>query len=94
MSSQLFTIPCSIGYLKLSTPLFESASSPTKVPLFYMPTITFWNLGLPTIEGKDVLGASSPLIPALHIPDPLSMTIGALLSVILLISNLNEGKVS
>jgi hypothetical protein len=31
-------------------------------------------LGLPTIVGKQALGASSPAIPALLIPDPLSMT--------------------
>jgi hypothetical protein len=28
------------------------------------------------MEGKDDLGASSPERPALHIPDPLSMTTG------------------
>jgi hypothetical protein len=32
------------------------------------------DLGLPTIEGNAALGASSPEKPALHIPDPLSMT--------------------
>jgi len=31
-------------------------------------------LGLPTIDGKTALGASSPAKPALHIPDPLSIT--------------------
>ena len=30
--------------------------------------------GRPTIEGKTALGASSPAKPALHIPDPLSIT--------------------
>lgn len=34
--------------------------------------------GLPTIEGKDTLGASSPAIPALHIPEPLSITIAGI----------------
>jgi len=33
-------------------------------------------LGLPTMEGKDDRGASSPDSPALHIPDPLSITTG------------------
>jgi len=33
--------------------------------------------GLPTIEGKADLGASSPAIPALHTPDPLSITTAA-----------------
>ena len=31
-------------------------------------------LGLPTMEGKTALGASSPANPALHIPLPLSTT--------------------
>jgi hypothetical protein len=31
-------------------------------------------LGLPTIAGKQHLGASSPAIPALHYPEPLSIT--------------------
>ena len=30
--------------------------------------------GLPTIDGKHALGASSPATPALHIPEPLSIT--------------------
>ena len=33
-------------------------------------------LGVPTTEGKAVLGPSSPLIPALQTPDPLSITMG------------------
>ena len=33
--------------------------------------------GLPTIDGKHALGASSPATPALHIPDPLSITTAA-----------------
>jgi hypothetical protein len=41
-----------------------------------MPTIMLSYFGLPTIEGNDDLGASSPERPALHIPDPLSMTTG------------------
>jgi hypothetical protein len=36
----------------------------------------FSYFGLPTIEGKDDRGASSPERPALHIPDPLSITTG------------------
>lgn len=31
--------------------------------------------GVPNTQGKAVLGPSSPLRPALHIPDPLSITI-------------------
>jgi hypothetical protein len=45
-----------------------------------MPTIIFSYLGLPTMEGKDERGASSPDKPALHMPDPLSMTTGVALS--------------
>lgn len=33
-----------------------------------------WCLGLPTIDGKTARGASSPAKPALHIPEPLSIT--------------------
>ena len=33
-----------------------------------------WCLGLPTIEGNTLRGASSPANPALHIPEPLSTT--------------------
>ena len=33
-------------------------------------------LGLPTRDGNDDRGASSPERPALHMPDPLSMTTG------------------
>ena len=41
-------------------------------------------LGCPTIEGKEVLGASSPDMPALHMPEPLSMTTGIPLSTLML----------
>jgi hypothetical protein len=41
-----------------------------------MPTMIFSYLALPTTEGKDDLGASSPASPAFHIPDPLSITMG------------------
>ena len=75
-----------MGYFRDSTPLLASASYPTKLPLFSMPTITFVNFGRPTIEGNDDLGASYPLTPALHIPEPLSITTGPGLSLILLIS--------
>jgi hypothetical protein len=40
--------------------------------------------GFPMIEGNDDLGASSPAIPALHIPDPLSITIAYTVSPIIL----------
>lgn len=43
----------------------------------------FSYFGLPTIEGNEDLGASSPERPALHIPDPLSITTGVPCSVIL-----------
>ncbi|EZA59368.1 hypothetical protein X777_16014 [Ooceraea biroi] len=33
-----------------------------------------WYRGLPTMEGNTARGASSPANPALHIPDPLSIT--------------------
>ena len=33
-----------------------------------------WCLGRPTMEGKTALGASSPAKPALHMPEPLSIT--------------------
>ena len=46
-----------------------------KQSLASVPTIVGPYLGLPTIEGKEVAGASSPASPALHIPDPLSITI-------------------
>ena len=42
--------------------------------------ISTWCLGLPMIEGNTLLGASSPPNPALHIPDPLSMTRAAISS--------------
>lgn len=35
-------------------------------------------MNLPTIELKEVIGASSPESPALHIPEPLSMTMAEL----------------
>jgi hypothetical protein len=44
--------------------------------LFAMPAITGVYFGVPTIAGKQVFGPSSPENPALHIPDPLSITIG------------------
>ena len=34
-------------------------------------------LGVPTMVGKQDLGASSPAIPALVLPDPLSITTGS-----------------
>eukprot|EP00818_Percolomonas_sp_WS_P007066 CAMPEP_0117447326 /NCGR_PEP_ID=MMETSP0759-20121206/6816_1 /TAXON_ID=63605 /ORGANISM="Percolomonas cosmopolitus, Strain WS" /LENGTH=53 /DNA_ID=CAMNT_0005239655 /DNA_START=167 /DNA_END=325 /DNA_ORIENTATION=- len=38
--------------------------------------MTFGFFGLPTMEGKTALGASSPENPHLHMPDPLSTTSG------------------
>jgi hypothetical protein len=35
--------------------------------------MTFSYFGLPTMDGNDDFGASSPEIPALHIPEPLSI---------------------
>merc|ERR1719187_3099223 len=74
MSSQLVMIPCSTGYLRVRIPLLDWASSPTYASFCPIPTITPWCLGRPTMEGKTALGASSPAKPALHIPDPLSIT--------------------
>ena len=39
-----------------------------------MESIPLDIFGLPTIEGNMALGSSSPAIPALHIPEPLSIT--------------------
>ena len=36
--------------------------------------VSTWCLGLPTTEGNTALGSSSPAKPALHIPEPLSIT--------------------
>merc|ERR1712062_763244 len=74
MSSQLVTIPCSMGYFRVRIPLLDWASSPTYESFWPMPTITPWWRGRPTIEGKTALGASSPAKPALHMPEPLSQT--------------------
>ncbi|RNA00284.1 beta [Brachionus plicatilis] len=74
ISSQLVTIPCSIGYLRVNMPLLDWASSPTYESFWPMPTMTPWCLGRPTIDGNTALGASSPAKPALHIPEPLSTT--------------------
>jgi len=45
-----------------------------KQSLSPVPNIKLWVLGLPTIDGKELDGASSPANPALHIPLPLSIT--------------------
>merc|ERR1719513_299792 len=74
MSSQLVTIPCSMGYFRVKIPLLDCASSPTYESFCPIPTITPGCLGLPTMEGKTALGASSPANPALHMPEPLSQT--------------------
>ena len=74
ISSQLVTIPCSMGYFKVRIPLLDWASSPTYESFCPIPTITPWWRGRPTMDGKTALGASSPANPALHIPDPLSTT--------------------
>src|SRR3990167_10921210 len=70
-SSQLVTIPCSMGYLRVRIPLLDCASSPTYESFCPIPTMTPVCLGRPTMEGKTARGASNP---ALHIPDPLSTT--------------------
>jgi hypothetical protein len=80
MSSQLFTIPLSTGYFRVRIPLLAWASSPTKASLSSSPIMALLFLGLPTIAGKQHLGASSPAIPALHYPDPLSITTAGLRS--------------
>ena len=41
-------------------------------------------LGYPNIEGNTTLGASSPANPALHIPDPLSITNASMSSLIVI----------
>ena len=45
-----------------------------------MPTIRPGYFGLPTMEGTEHLGVSSPEIPALQKPDPLSITIAGTIS--------------
>jgi len=47
----------------------------------FIKKLNTWCLGLPTMEGKTALGASSPANPALHIPEPLSTTNAATSSV-------------
>ena len=42
MSSQLVTMPCSIGYLRVKMPRLDWASSPTYESFWPMPTITPW----------------------------------------------------
>ena len=74
ISSQLVTIPCSIGYFNVKIPLLLCASSPTYESFWPIPTITPWCLGRPTMDGKTALGASSPAKPALTMPEPLSHT--------------------
>lgn len=49
-------------------------------------------LGLPTIDGKDDRGASSPERPALHMPDPLSMTTGVPCSVLMFLERIVLAK--
>jgi hypothetical protein len=77
MSSQLVTMPCSIGYLSVRMPRLDWASSPTYESFWPMPTITPGWRGRPMIEGKTARGASSPAKPALHMPEPLSTTSAA-----------------
>ena len=74
MSSQLVTMPCSMGYFRVRISRLLWASSPTYESFWPIPTITPWRRGLPTMEGKTARGASSPAKPALHIPEPLSTT--------------------
>ena len=64
MSSQLVTMPCSIGYLSVRMPRFDWASSPTYESFWPMPTMTPGWRGRPMIDGKTARGASSPAKPA------------------------------
>ena len=66
------------NWVQLSKSIWAIASSPTYASLLSIPTNSYTNiLALPTMAGKQHLGASSPAIPALHYPDPLSMTTAA-----------------
>eukprot|EP00036_Acanthoecidae_sp_10tr_P011734 CAMPEP_0182920570 /NCGR_PEP_ID=MMETSP0105_2-20130417/3563_1 /TAXON_ID=81532 ORGANISM="Acanthoeca-like sp., Strain 10tr" /NCGR_SAMPLE_ID=MMETSP0105_2 /ASSEMBLY_ACC=CAM_ASM_000205 /LENGTH=108 /DNA_ID=CAMNT_0025057987 /DNA_START=43 /DNA_END=369 /DNA_ORIENTATION=- len=67
-------MPCAIGYLRVRIPRLAWASSPTYESLCPSPTIIGAWRGRPITDGKTARGASSPAKPALHIPEPLSIT--------------------
>ena len=70
-----------MGYFNFKIPFRASASSPMYTSLPPSPAIYSLYLGYPTMAGKEVDGASLPEKPALHIPEPLSMTTGVPFSV-------------
>lgn len=79
MSSQSVTMPCSSGYLILSSPLSSVAAlCPMKTSPSSAPASTRRCFGRPTHDGNMHFGRSSPANPARIVPDPLSRTIGAL----------------
>ena len=61
-------------YIKSLLNLFERKKVLVSDKLMIIKNKQTWCLGLPTIDGNTALGASSPAKPALHIPDPLSIT--------------------
>lgn len=65
----------------ISTPRRAIAASPTYTSLEPVPTMIDFAFGVPITAGKTDLGESSPAIPALHRPEPLSMTTAGLLMV-------------
>lgn len=68
-----------------------------KNSIFFQPLIgpnDTWCLGRPTMDGKTARGASSPANPALHIPDPLSITIAATSSLMFLMKMERQPKFS
>merc|ERR1719317_880800 len=51
MSSQLVTIPCSMGYFRVKIPLLDCASSPTYESFCPIPTITL--MSWPSNDGGE-----------------------------------------
>merc|ERR1719329_638591 len=71
MSSQLLTVPCSIGYEHFKIPRYSSTDGPTTVSSTVLVfCITFGCFGLPTYDEKWHFGRSSPPNPALMNPEP------------------------
>lgn len=68
------TNPSLIGWVKLRTDFFKTASFPIYKSFCYKPITTVGSFGLPTTQGNVALGASSPENPALIMPLPLSIT--------------------
>lgn len=69
----------------------------SRTQFFFQPLIgpnDTWCLGRPTMDGKTARGASSPANPALHIPDPLSITIAATSSLMFLMKMERQPKFS